>query len=301
MTNTRPYRIFNVALARSRPVSAHLQRLTFAGPEIGDMATLAPDQRIKIFFPGADGRQPALPDTGDWYKTYKAEPVEQRVPMRTYTIRQLRAAACEVDVDFVLHGETGPASRWAINARPGDRVQMSAPNRLAEGEVGGFEWKPPASARHILLAADETALPALSGIIEQLAARPERPLVEAFVEVPSAGDRINLPAWPELSLTWLPREGAHASTRPGNRLIEAVRAAPLPQPAGGDATPLEEVDIDTVVPWDRAQALDGDFYAWIAAESEAVMALRTYLVKDRGLDRRALNLMGYWRLGKVYD
>jgi NADPH-dependent ferric siderophore reductase len=301
MTSTRPYRIFNVALARSADLSAHLRRLTFAGSEIADMTTLAPDQRIKIFFPGADGLPPALPATGDWYKDYKALPVAQRVPMRSYTIRQLRASACELDVDFVLHGETGPASRWALHARPGDRLQMSAPNRHAQGEIGGYEWKPPASARHILLAADETALPALSGILEQLAGRADKPHVQAYVEVPSAQGQIELPHWPGLSLRWLPRDAAGAATRPGELLLAAIRTANLPQGAVTDGLELEDIDIDRVVPWEQARAGDGDFYAWIAAESAAVMALRTFLVRERGLDRRALNLMGYWRLGKVFE
>jgi len=301
MTSTRPYRIFNVALARTEDLSAHLRRLTFAGPEIADMTTLAPDQRIKIFFPGADGQPPALSATGEWYKDYKALPVAQRVPMRSYTIRHLRAQACELDVDFVLHGETGPASRWALHARPGSRVQMSAPNRHAQGEIGGYEWKPPASARHILLAADETALPALAGILEQLASRSDRPSVEAFIEIPTAQGQIDLPAWPGLDLRWLPRDAAGAATRPGDLLLAAIQTATLPQGAVTNGLELEDIDIDRTVPWDQAQAGDGDFYAWIAAESAAVMALRTFLVKERGLDRRALNLMGYWRLGKVFD
>ena len=178
---------------------------------------------------------------------------------------------------------------------------MSAPNRLAESDIGGFEWKPPASARHILLAADETALPALAGILEQLAARADPPIVQAFVEVPSPQGRIQLPSWPGLDLRWLPRQGADGNMRPGDMLIEAVRTARLPPGAANARMVLEDIDIDRVVPWDQAQSVDGDFYAWIAAESEAVMALRTFLVKDRGLDRRALNLMGYWRLGKVFD
>jgi NADPH-dependent ferric siderophore reductase len=301
MSQTGPYRIFNVTLARTQDISAHLRRLTFTGPEVADMMTLAPDQRIKIFFPRADGRGPALPSTDDWYKVYKSEPVDQRAPMRTYTIRHLRAADCELDVDFVLHGENGPASRWATYAKPGDRLQMSAPNRLAEGEVGGFEWKPPASVSHILLAADETALPALAGIVEELAARAERPRVQAFVEVPSARDRLDMPTCPGLELRWLLRDTAPLSIRPGDLLIEAVRNAGLPQRSISRGRVLEDIDLDQNLPWEQAEATDGDFYAWIAAESEAVMTIRTFLVKEVGLDRRTLNLMGYWRLGKVYD
>jgi NADPH-dependent ferric siderophore reductase len=82
MTNNRPYRIFDVTLARFADISPHLRRLTFTGPEVADMATLAPDQRIKIFFP-RNGRVPDLSKSGDWYKTYKALPPSERHPMRT--------------------------------------------------------------------------------------------------------------------------------------------------------------------------------------------------------------------------
>ncbi|MGV8584389.1 siderophore-interacting protein, partial [Pseudomonas aeruginosa] len=90
-----------------------------------------------------------------------------RPPMRTYTIRALRAEQEEVDVEFVLHGENGPASAWATHARIGDRLQLAAPNRQYGDDPGGYEWKPPAGVRHILLIADETALPAVAGILEE--------------------------------------------------------------------------------------------------------------------------------------
>lgn len=31
------------------------------------------------------------------------------------------------------------------------------------------------------------------------------------------------------------------------------------------------------------------------------MAIRRYLLKDCGLDRRAITFMGYWRQGRVLD
>lgn len=301
MTHTKPYRIFDANLARVEDLAPHMRRFTFTGEEIGEMATLAPDQRIKIFFPQDDGTPPALPKSGDWYSVYKSVPVAERVAMRTYTIRNLRAEQKEVDIDFVLHGVNGPASRWAMGAQVGDFVQISAPNALCTEEIGGFEWKPPASARHILLAADETALPALAGILEALATRPDCPRVEAFVEVPAEGDRLALPNWPGLNLQWLARSAPEDEVRPGTLMAARVRKASLPAATSGGEVELEDVDIDTVVPWDRAQPVDGEFYAWIAGESEAVMDIRQFLIRDRGIDRRNLNLMGYWRYGKVYN
>ena len=128
MTSPAPYKLFNVTLLRKAPLSPSLWRFTFGGAEVASMNTCAVDERIKIFLPDAEGRPPALPDAPDWYATYKAQDPALRPPMRTYTIRQLRAEAAELDIDFVLHGETGPASTWATHAKPGARLQITAPN-----------------------------------------------------------------------------------------------------------------------------------------------------------------------------
>ncbi|WP_291405334.1 siderophore-interacting protein [Devosia sp.] len=301
MSHTRPYRIFNAALARFEDITPHLRRLTFTGPEIRDMATWAPDQRIKIFFPTGDGRTPDMPDTEDWYATYKSVPVADRVPMRTYTIRNLRADSSELDVEFVLHGENGPASRWATHAKPGDKVQISAPNRRAAQIGGGYEWKPPADPRHVLLMADETAIPALAGILEELAARPTPPPCEVFAEVADRADALALPTWPGLTINWLIRH-EQGDPRPGDLLVNAIDSAKLPAATVEEASvELETIDIDATVPWELAKATEGAFYAWIAGESEAIMSIRRTLIKERGIDRSLLNLMGYWRFGKVYE
>lgn len=301
MSHTRPYRIFNAAFARSEDITPHLRRITFAGPEIRDMATWAPDQRIKIFFPTADGRVPDMPDAEDWYATYKSIPVAERAPMRTYTIRNLRADEAEVDVEFVLHGENGPASRWATHAKAGDKVQISAPNRHAAQIGGGYEWKPPADIGHLLLMADETAIPALAGILEELAARANPPSCEVFAEVADRADALPLPIWSGLTLNWLVRHEA-GDPRPGDLLVAAIARAKLPAGTVEQAdVELEAIDIDATVPWELAKPAEGDFYAWIAGESEAIMSIRRTLIKERGIDRGLLNLMGYWRFGKVYE
>ncbi|HBO5641930.1 siderophore-interacting protein [Pseudomonas aeruginosa] len=297
------YRLFNVELKRREQLSPALTRFVFGGPEVAEMKTLAADQRIKIFFPDASGQPPNLPGGSEWYQAYRSVEPARRPPMRTYTIRALRAEQGEVDVEFVLHGENGPASAWATHARIGDRLQLAAPNRQYGDDPGGYEWKPPAGVRHILLIADETALPAVAGILEELAGEAEPPVVEAFLEVPGEADILDLPAIPGARLHWLPRHQAGIHSRNGERMIEAARQARLPERevAGGAAQELEDIDIDEEILWELASPESGSFYAWVAGESAAVMAIRRYLVQERGIDKRHLTLMGYWRLGKVFD
>ncbi|HBO1028583.1 TPA: siderophore-interacting protein [Pseudomonas aeruginosa] len=297
------YRLFNVELKRREQLSPALTRFVFGGPEVAEMKTLAADQRIKIFFPDASGQPPSLPGGSEWYQAYRSVEPARRPPMRTYTIRALRAEQEEVDVEFVLHGENGPASAWATHARIGDRLQLAAPNRQYGDDPGGYEWKPPAGVRHILLIADETALPAVAGILEELAGEAEPPVVEAFLEVPGEADILDLPAIPGARLHWLPRHQAGIHSRNGERMIEAARQARLPERevAGGAVQELEDIDIDEEILWELASPESGSFYAWVAGESAAVMAIRRYLVQERGIDKRHLTLMGYWRLGKVFD
>lgn len=304
MQPQRPYRIFDAVLARRAELTPHLARLTFAGPDIAGMTTHAPDQRIKLFFPKEDGTPPAIPNRPDWYDIYRSVPPRERVPMRTYTIRHLRADDNELDVDFVLHGDAGPASKWALGAEIGAPLQISAPNRHHGGEVGGFDWEPPAGVANVLLIADETALPAVAGIMDELAGLSAPPRAQVFIEVPTAADRLPLAQWPGREVTWFERDRAGAGSMPhGQGMIAAAEAARLPASAfKADADlPLPEIDVDEDILWDRADAPGGGFYGWVAGETAAVSRIRTMLIKERGVGRHMLTLMGYWRYGKVKE
>lgn len=181
MASATPYKLFSAVLHRKTLLSPHLMRITLADPAIGGMATWAPDQRVKLFFPAADGSPARLSQGEGWYARFRAMLGDRRPAMRTYTIRHLRAKQGEVDIDFVLHGETGPASRWALRAEVGESMQILAPDSgFTAQEAGGFEWKPPQNLSQVLLVADATALPAAMGILDELAALAEPPQTQAF-------------------------------------------------------------------------------------------------------------------------
>ncbi|CCJ87513.1 iron-chelator utilization protein [Cronobacter dublinensis 582] len=211
---TASYRIFNVTLRRRVAVTPSLLRCVFTGPEVAHMKHEAPDQRIKLLFARSEGETARLPVSASWYQDYLALPRERRPLMRTYTLRALRRAACELDVEFVLHGDSGPASRWAMHAKPGDALQIVAPDGDFQGDSGGYEWAADDALREALLVADETALPAALGILEQLARKPAPPRVQAFLEVPLAQD-IQPLRYPFADIHWLARNGdtAHGARR----------------------------------------------------------------------------------------
>ncbi|WP_016984554.1 siderophore-interacting protein [Pseudomonas crudilactis] len=298
MASANPYQLFDVILHRKTLLSPHMMRITLASPAVKEMATWAPDQRVKLFFPAADGSPARLAQGEGWYARFKAMIADRRPAMRTYTIRHLRAEQGEVDIDFVLHGETGPASRWALRAQPGDSMQILAPDRrFSAQDAGGFEWKPPQTLKQVLLVADGTALPAAMGILDELAAMAEPPLTQAFFEVDSVEDMLAVPDWAGLMVQWLIRDQASA----GTLMVAAVQKAVAPIHASsiGQAVELAEVDIDKEILWEIAETANESFYGWIAGESAAVMSLRRYLIKECGIARESLNLMGYWRYNKA--
>lgn len=308
------YRLFDITLARRTQVSASLVRFTFTGSEVSQMATYAPDQRVKLFFSEGGGSLDSLfeiakLDEYDWYSAYRALPDAERPSARTYTIRALRQEQAEVDVEFVLHGDNGPASRWAMHARPGDRLAMTAPMASAEGPKLGYEWKPPQGVRRILIIADETALPAAAGILETLDDLPLKPRVEALFEVPHSDDVQPLPQ--AAKLRWLARD-AEPNCQHGELLLRALRDIDLQQeiialggkPAANDSkdgSNDDELSQDENAPlWEPAMLDDSaPFYAWIAAETKVAMKLRRYLVNECGLPKQYVTSMGYWRQGKA--
>jgi NADPH-dependent ferric siderophore reductase len=179
------------------------------------------------------------------------------------------------------------------------------PNARYDGPHGGLGFAPPTDTKAVLLAGDETAVPAIAAICESL---PEDSVGEVLLEVPHREDRWTFTAPAGVTITWLGRDGlAH-----GELLTPAVRAATdrmlhraelalHPARTGG----LEDVDVDHDLLWEvpiddegRALAREAHLYAWLAGEAAVIKGLRRFLVGERGLDRKAVAFMGYWRLGK---
>ena len=309
---TAPYAVFAVRVHRMERLSPSFLRITFTGEDLDLFADRGNDQRIKIVLPVPGQGLPDFPVGSDWYSIWRRLSVEHRSPIRTYTVRRARPEVREIDVDVVLHGDGGPASRWAAAARPGDEVLVVGPNVRCEGAVGGAEWRPPAAASCLLLGGDETAVPAISAILEGL---PADARGVAVLEVPEPGDVLPLTAPVGVRLDWRVRihPGAglpgvvHAGHgHPHGQLLDAgVRSAaaallrgavPAPRPAlrPADAAALSESDDDGDVLWDVPQDVpEGtELYAWLAGESTSIAGLRRHLVRELCVDRRSVVLMG---------
>lgn len=298
MAGVQGYRLFNVQLARKTEVSPSLLSLVFSGQEVTQMKCDSPDQRIKMLFPSEDGTPPSLPAEGHWYQLVLGMPKEKRPVIRTYTLRHVDPARQEVTVEFINHGTEGPASAWAINARPGDAIQMVAPDAAYAEDSGGYEWTPPQGLRNALIIADETALPAARGILEMLARQTNPPQVQAFFEVPEQGDCANLSEFKFADIFWLPRNPAAA--KHGECLIQAVKThARVPESRHPDTVDTVKEEAEGELLWDKATTSSTAFYGWVAAESTVVKLLRRHLIGERGVEHKAINFMAYWSKGRA--
>ncbi|BCY07531.1 siderophore-interacting protein [Actinoplanes sp. L3-i22] len=296
-TDAVPFRFFPVEVARIVRLSPSFVRVTFTGDDLDRFADNGFDQRIKLILPLPGAGLDDLPTGEDWYTRWRSLPADRQNPIRTYTVRKVRAAAREVDVDMVLHGVSGPASRWAVAAGPGTVACLLGPNAAFAGNSGGIDFHPAPGTNRVLLVGDETAVPAIASILSRL---PAGTRGEALLEVPESGDQLLLDAPAGVRVTWLPRDGADH----GVKLVPAVQAAAahlLGDAAGVTTADLEDVDVDEDLLWevpDGTEATDG-FYAWLAGEAAVIKTLRRHLVGTCGVDRRAVAFMGYWRLGKA--
>ncbi|MFF0369974.1 siderophore-interacting protein [Micromonospora sp. NPDC005087] len=298
MTETMPitpWRLFTVEVRAVRRLSPSFVRVTFTGSDLDRFADNGYDQRIKLALPLPGQREVRLPEGPDWYAKWRALPEHLRNPVRTYTVRAVRPDLAEVDVDLVLHGDSGPATRWAARVRAGDEIAILGPDAGYDGDHGGIEFQPSA-AGSLLLAGDETAVPAISGICERL---PRDARGTVVLEVPDIDDVLPLVAPPRVEVRWLVR-GADGH---GSRLVPAVAAAAgelLAGDATGAAQPVADVDVDTEILWEVPDEVPPvPLYAWLAGEAGVIRTLRRHLVAERGLDRRAVAFMGYWRLGRA--
>jgi NADPH-dependent ferric siderophore reductase len=133
-----------------RPLTSRLVRITLTGPDLAGFAAEGPADHVKLLFPDPATGEIATPFAPDGSRVPPTGPVIAR----DYTPLAFRADAGdggELDVDFVLHGDEGPASAWAARAQVGDPLAVAGP-RGSHLVPDGLE--------HLVLVVDETAFPA---------------------------------------------------------------------------------------------------------------------------------------------
>ena len=191
-------------------------------------------------------------------------PTDELAVNRSYTIRKWRPEAGEhgeMDVDFVKHG-VGPATRWAYAVTPGEDIQIAGPKACAT-QPEGADW--------LLIAGDETALPAIGRWLEEM---PADTRGQVFIQV-DQDDHVQTIDHPEgVEITWLPRNGAEAGTTT----------------ALDDEHTIEELTLTGVIARREAGLLSllpavrtgtGDYARWFGADFEDLVQTTPELITGR--------------------
>jgi len=248
-------------VVRREQVTPHMVRLTVAGDDLADFPDHGYDHWFRMFLPKHDADQALkkLPERVDmigWLKFMRV-PEATRPVMRNYTVRQFRKGDRELDIDFVVHGDEGVAAPWARSAQPGERLAI-----IDQGT--GFELDP--AIRSHLLVGDETALPAILGILRDL---PRDHRGTAYIELPDAADEQPHHAPAGFDVRWLVREPGDT---PGALALREVQQQWTP--------PTEPFD------------------AYLVGEQALATGLRRHLVSEHKVPKNRVTFVGYWRIGK---
>ncbi|MEW6255542.1 MAG: siderophore-interacting protein [Pseudomonadota bacterium] len=241
-------------VARTEAVTPLMRRVVLAGDAAHFEAADA--LHVRVLIPPA-GRAPVWPHAGADGRMIWPPAPDALVP-RVYTVRRVDLPRGEIAIDVVLHGGIStPGADWARGAGPGDVVGLLGPGGAA-----------PAPAPVMLLAGDETALPAIARCLETLPAG-TRAIVR--LEVQDEQEIQPLPSPATLDLRYLLRGAAE----PGcSSLLDAA---------------IAELDLAPHL---------GTLRAFVACEQAEARRIRARLAaagvpKDRRL------VAAYWRRGQA--
>ncbi|YAL83978.1 SIP domain-containing protein [Dermacoccaceae bacterium W4C1] len=267
----RPYEAFrittrNLEVLRVADVTSGMRRVTLGGEQLAAhtadngfgveaFRSEGFDDEFKVLLKHPDVDEVVVPKQADGVLDWSEDP-EHRL-MRTYTVRRWDPVAGELDVDFVQHG-VGPATSWARRVQPGERVQIAGPKSSAQHPVGA-DW--------VLVAGDETALPAIGRWLEEW---PTGARGQVFIEVAEADHHQELHVPEGVELTWLTRDGAEPGTT--TLLFDAI----------------------TSTDW-----WDGTCFAWVAGEATTLTPIRRWLRREKELTKEQCEITGYWRRQEV--
>lgn len=249
-TRREPPPFRRVEVRRVEELTPRMRRIIFAGPELAGFDVDQPAASVRLLLPPPGERAIVIPEwTGNQFEL----PGGDRAPIRTFTPRHFDNEHLELTLDMVLHS-VGAASDWARSARLGDEAAISGPGR-------GYEVDTAASA--YLLAGDETAIPAISQLLDAI---PPATRVQVHVEITDQTARLDLPAHPGAEVTWYER----------------------PEDSAFGATYVTAIEALVEIP----DAL------WVAGEAAAVQQIRTHLFDVRAVPRSVVTARGYWKNGR---
>lgn len=254
-----PSGLVHATVLRREQVSPHVVRVTLGGDDLRRFEYRGFDQWFRLAVPVAeDSRFDNLPSRFGMggYLRFLTLPKGTRPVIRNYTVRRFDPATGELDIDFVVHGTDGVAGPWAAAVEAGAKVAFIDQ---------GCGWKP-VPADWVLLAGDESGMPAIAGVLRDL---PAETTGHALIELFDDRDRQELQHPAGVELHWLTRD---PRSTPGTELLPALRALELPRTHP---------------------------YAFAVGESAIATGVRRHLVGERGVPKGNVTFCGYWKKGKA--
>lgn len=190
-----------VIVAATQRISPNMIRLTVTAPELANVPAGCEGANCKIM----------LPEPGESQADFARRLTEGPRPVtRTYTVRYWRPELLELDIDFVDHGDGGPASAFARAAQPGDFFGFAGPG---PAKITDF------TADWYLVAADMSALPVAAATLEAMP-RDARGLAIFEVTDPADHQAIDAPAGVEQR--WILQTDPHQPSDAQEKMIRAL-------------------------------------------------------------------------------
>ncbi len=201
-----------LTVKRKEYLSPHYIRVFLTGEKVPLFANTTIGINNKILIPPKGSDRIHFPEFDYEKMQWKPQPDAIRPIVRTYTHRGIDLKNNEIWIDFIAHGEEGPASAWAINAQPGDLLGVL----MRDGKT---ELYP--KTENYLLIGDATGLPVLAAILEDL---PKTANATCIIEVHGPEDEQPLKSNANAHFTWL----YNKHPQKGSRLAEVVKQHHLP-------------------------------------------------------------------------
>ncbi|MEU8650325.1 siderophore-interacting protein [Streptomyces sp. NPDC048737] len=256
-----PFRFFALHVVRTRRLGPSLVRVTFAGEELRHFLSDGWDQSLSLFLPHPGQDAPVVPL--ELGDSWWQGWRELPDDVRA-VMRSYTLRELRRDPDEIDVDFVLHTPAGPASAWAG---RARAGDRVlllgpAVADNRAIRFRPPDDTDLVLLWGDETALPAIASILASL---PAGQRVRAWLDVRDAGNVRHLATAADAEISW----------SADGTCLDALRAAALP-------------------PAERP-------YAWIAGESGSVKALRRHFVQERGVDRRRVTFVGYWRQGMTEE
>lgn len=194
-------------------MTPHYVRVKLTGDGVKDLADCTIGVNNKIFIPPAGVDEVHFAQWDDATASWIAQDEAVKPIVRTYTHRAIDLAENTISIDFVDHGDVGPASSWARKAQAGD--QLGVAMKLGASELyPAVDW--------YLLAGDATAIPVLASILESL---PKTAKGHCLIEVATLEDMHPEVKHEGFTIQWLFNEDPGA----GSELADEVRKIHIPE------------------------------------------------------------------------